>query len=172
MQLNKKLPLLNLQTYSYKIKQCLKYLLLASLFFSPLGFAATQSQTEINNSAENGVVEKQLDAIEIEQTQLIEHALKYDYFGQRCRGSSLTKYFNKTNRLFLSKYGFTANNYIKDYINPEVDEYKSALKQAFLKTLIQSGDCKGARELNWRKQMNDDFNRLYEDVENSVWFPE
>lgn len=129
--------------------------------------------TQANETAEPPTqVEKQLDAIEIEQTQLIKQALKYDYFGQRCRGSSLTKHFNQTNRLFLSKYGFTANNYIKDFINPEIDEFKAELKQEFLKSLIKIGDCRGARELNWRKQMNDDFNRLFDEVERSIWFPE
>lgn len=124
------------------------------------------------NTAINGVVEKQLNAIEIEQTQLIQQSLKNDFFGQRCRGSSLNRFFNKTNRLFLSKYGFTANNYIRDFINPEVDEYKAELKQEFLKTLIKSGDCKGARQQNWRKTMKQEYNRLYEDVEKSIWFPE
>lgn len=134
------------------------------IFNTPLALAEQTSPTT--------QVEEQLDAIEIEQTQLIKHALKYDYFGQRCRGSSLTKHFNQTNRLFLSKYGFTANNYIKDFINPEIDEFKAELKQEFLKSLIKIGDCRGARELNWRKQMNDEFNRLYDEVERSIWFPE
>lgn len=132
----------------------------------------SKTQAKENDNAPPTQVEEKLDAIEIEQTQLIKQALKYDFFGQRCRGSSLTKHFNQTNRLFLSKYGFTANNYIKDFINPEIDEFKAELKQEFLKSLIKIGDCRGARELNWRKQMNDDFNRLFEDVEKSIWFPE
>lgn len=144
---------------------------LATVFYMFM-LNAPLAQAEENTSTIPTQVEKKLDATEIEQTQLIKQALKYDFFGQRCRGSSLTKHFNQTNRLFLSKYGFTANNYIKDYINPEIDEFKAELKQEFLKSLIKIGDCRGARELNWRKQMNDDFNRLYDDVEKSIWFPE
>ncbi len=120
----------------------------------------------------NGKVEAQLEEIEREQTLLIIQSLENDFFRQRCRGSSLAKYFNQTNRLFLSKYGFTANNYIRDYINPEIDVYKANLKQSFLKTLIRAGDCAGAREQNWRKKMNDEYDRLYEEVEKSIWFPE
>lgn len=141
-----------------------------SVLFALLLFNAPVAYAEEANT--NGEVAKQLNEIELEQTQLIRQSLENDFFSQRCRGSSLAKYFNQTNRLFLSKYGFTANNYIRDYINPEVDVYKAELKQAFLKTLIKSGDCAGANELNWRKTMNDEYNRLYQDVEKSIWFPE
>lgn len=154
----------------FSLKRCHYPIALGLSCFMAMSLASTAHaqppQTDLS------VVEQQLSQVEKEQTQLIRHALQYDFFGQRCRGSSLKKYFNKTNRLFLSKYGFTANNYIRDFINPEVDEYKAQLQQEFLKSLIKNGDCRGARQLNWRKTMNDEFNRLYSDVEKSVWFPE
>ncbi len=109
---------------------------------------------------------------QILHTDLIMLALKADFFNRRCRGISVNKDFNKVNRLFITKYSLTANNYIKTYINPDVRAEKQLQELEFKKELNKIGGCAKAREQGWRKQITDLFNELYRQAEQSTWYPE
>ncbi len=105
-------------------------------------------------------------------TNLVLTALKADFFNKRCRGISVAKSFNKVNRLFVTKYSLTANNYIKTYMNADVKQYKVELERDFKKSLNKIGGCKQTKKLDWRGNLRKEFNQLYRDADRSTWFPE
>jgi len=105
-------------------------------------------------------------------TSLVLTALQLDFYNARCRGISVAKNFNKVNRLYITKYSLTANNYIKLYINADVRKEKSQHEVAFKKNLNLLGGCKKAKEQGWIKALHDQFNIKYNQAELSAWFPE
>lgn len=104
-------------------------------------------------------------------TNLVLLALKADYFNRKCRGISINQNFNRVNRLFITKYSLTANNYIKTYINKDVRGEKLTLERAFKKELNQVGGCLAANQQNWRSKLNKEYQSLFSKAENSLWFP-
>ncbi len=120
-----------------------------------------QAQTEAEMNPEQSL-----------HTALVLSALKVDFFNARCRGISVSKNFNKVNRLYITKYSLTANNYIKTYINADVRKEKSKQEIAFKKALNMVGGCAKAKQADWRKDINYEFNTLYKQAEQSTWFPE
>jgi len=105
-------------------------------------------------------------------SDLVLKALQLDFYNVRCRGISVAKNFNKVNRLYITKYSLTANNFIKNYINKDVRAEKENQEIAFKKNLNALGGCSGAREKGWIKEIHDQFGDLYEQAEKSTWFPE
>lgn len=108
---------------------------------------------------------------QILHTDLVLLALKADDFNHRCRGISVNQNFNKVNRLFITKYSLTANNYIKLYIEQDVRDYKQALKIEFKKELNRVGGCNAAIDQGWRNNINELYRTLFLKAEQSVWFP-
>ena len=104
-------------------------------------------------------------------TNLVLIALKADYFNRRCRGISVNQNFNQVNRLFITKYSLTANNYIKNYINEDVRSEKQTLERTFKKELNQIGGCLAANKQDWRSKLNKEYQSLFSKAENSLWFP-
>jgi len=113
-----------------------------------------------------------IDKEQVLHTALVLSALKADFFSARCRGISVAKYFNKVNRLFITKYSLTANNYIKTYINADVRKEKGKQEITFKKALNMVGGCSKAKNADWKKIINNEFNSLFEQAEQSTWFPE
>lgn len=105
-------------------------------------------------------------------SKLVLKALQVDFYNVRCRGISVAKNLNKVNRLYITKYSLTANNYIKDFINPDVKAEKKAQEIDFKKKLNQLGGCSKARQQGWLKQIRQEFKDLYQQAEQSAWFPE
>jgi len=105
-------------------------------------------------------------------SDLVLKALQVDFYNVRCRGISVAKNFTKVNRLYITKYSLTANNFIKNYINQDVRAEKENQETAFKKNLNALGGCSGAREKGWIKEIHDQFGDLYKQAEKSTWFPE
>ncbi|BCN93174.1 hypothetical protein THMIRHAM_09590 [Thiomicrorhabdus immobilis] len=105
-------------------------------------------------------------------SELVLKALQLDFYNIRCRGTSVAKNFNKVNRLYITKYSITANNFIKDFINPDVRAEKEAQEIDFKKNLNRMGGCAKAKDQDWIKEIHDQFNELYQQAEQSAWYPE
>ena len=103
---------------------------------------------------------------------LVLKALQVDFYNVRCRGISVAKNFNKVNRLYITKYSLTANNFIKNFINPDVRAEKQIQEIDFKKNLNKLGGCSKAKEQGWIKQIHDEYKNLYQQAEQSTWFPE
>ena len=103
---------------------------------------------------------------------LIETALKTDAYNKRCRGISTAKILHQVNRLYVTKYSITANNFIKHYINEDVKSLKIERQQSFNQLLAKIGGCQEAKSQGWVKQLQTDFKSLYEQAEKSPWYPE
>ena len=103
---------------------------------------------------------------------LIELALKTDSYNKRCRGISTAKNLNQVNRLYVTKYSLTSNNFIKHYINKDVRALKAERQQALNQLLAKIGGCQKAESQDWVQQLQPDFKRLYEQAEKSPWYPE
>ena len=101
---------------------------------------------------------------------LVLTAMQLDFYNNRCRGTSVAKNFNKVNRLYITKYSITANNFIKDFINQDVRAEKEAQEIEFKKNLNGLGGC--AKDQDWIKEIHDTFRDLYQEAEKSAWFPE
>ncbi|MGC9385807.1 MAG: hypothetical protein ACP5D0_02590 [Hydrogenovibrio sp.] len=102
---------------------------------------------------------------------LVETALKYDYFNQRCRGVSLAKNEAQVNRLFIEKYNLTVNNFIKGFMTDDPRETEAALKKSLYQQIFELGGCQQAREKGLETRLKQDFRRLYEQTETEPWFP-
>lgn len=140
-------------------------LLTLSIGFSSHLFAAVES--------EQATIEKPVISAEQQlHSALILTALKVDFYNARCRGLSVAKDVNKVNRLYITKYSITANNYIKIYINEDVRKEKANQEIAFKKALSKIGGCSKAKQQGWVKSLRDEFNDLYEQAEKSTWYPE
>ncbi|MDA3806537.1 MAG: hypothetical protein PF440_01375 [Thiomicrorhabdus sp.] len=103
---------------------------------------------------------------------LIEVALKTDSYNKRCRGISTSSNLHQVNRLYVTKYSLTSNNFIKDYINEDVRALKTVREHTLNKLLAKTGGCEKAESQDWVKQLKPDFKRLYEQAEKSPWYPE
>lgn len=103
---------------------------------------------------------------------LIETALKTDAYNKRCRGISTAKILHQVNRLYVTKYSITANNFIKHYINEDVKSLKIERQQNFNQLLAKIGGCQEAKSQGWVRQLQTDFKSLYEQAEKSPWYPE
>jgi len=134
-----------------------KFLLLL-LIFSPVVNA------EILNS------EKLTD--ENLHSELIKTAIKFDVFNQRCRGVSMAKNFVKVNRLYLSKYDITVNNYIKVYLSQDPRKAKKDLQDKMIAYISEQGGCGALRKKRTRKQFKKRQRQLFQQVEQSAWIPE
>jgi len=104
--------------------------------------------------------------------ELVELALKTDSYNKRCRGMSVSKALNQVNRLYVTKYSLTVNNFIKNYINPDVKNLKIERQHEFNKSLNQQGGCQVAKSKGVVKKLKADFKTHYEQAENSSWYPE
>lgn len=105
-------------------------------------------------------------------SELVLTALQLDFYNNRCRGISVSKNFNTVNRLYITKYSLTANNFIKHYINNDVRKEKVSQETAFKKTLNSLGGCAKAKEQGWIKEIHDEFKTRLQQAEKSTWFPE
>ena len=105
-------------------------------------------------------------------SELVLTALQLDFYNNRCRGTSVAKNFNKVNRLYITKYSITANNFIKEFINQDVRAEKEAQEIEFKKNLNRLGGCAKAKDQDWIKEIHDTFRDLYQEAEKSTWFPE
>lgn len=115
-----------------------------------------------------------LESLENEalHTELVKTAIKFDVFNQRCRGVSMAKNFVRVNRLFISRYDLTANNYIKAYIGQNTREAKLQIKDKMIVYISEQGGCKALREKRTRTMFKNDFSTLIRQVEASSWIPE
>lgn len=148
-------------------------LLTLSLGFSVPLLAAVAAETESTTVTEQETIEKPVISAEQKlHTALILTALKVDFYNARCRGLSVAKNVNKVNRLYITKYSITANNYIKIYISEDVRKEKANQEIAFKKALSKIGGCSKAKQQGWVKSLRDEFNDLYEQAEKSTWYPE
>lgn len=102
---------------------------------------------------------------------LVETALKYDFFNQRCRGVSASQNEAKVNRLFIEKYNLTVNNFIKRFLTDDPRDTESAMKKSLYAEIYKLGGCQEARRKGLESELKKDFRRLYEQVETSPWFP-
>jgi len=145
-------------------------LFIATLFlYSNTVFAQTpitQTDTQASQAESVQNPEQELHA------SLVLMALKLDFYNSRCRGLSVAKNFNQVNRLYITKYSLTANNFIKQYINNDVRQEKASQEIAFKKTLNSLGGCSKAKEQGWIKEIHDQFKTMLEQAEQSTWFPE
>lgn len=103
---------------------------------------------------------------------LIEIALKTDSYNKRCRGISTAKLLHQVNRLYVTKYSLTANNFIESYINEDVRTLKTERQHTFNRWLAQIGGCQEAKSQDWGTQLKTEFKTLYEQAEKSPWYPE
>lgn len=104
-------------------------------------------------------------------SNLVKSALLNDAFAERCRGMSIDKNFNQVNRLFITKYGVSANNYIETFIAEDFRDYKRQFSRHFNIVLAKKGGCQAAKDQKWDKEMHDEFKELYRQAEASNWFP-
>jgi hypothetical protein len=104
-------------------------------------------------------------------TTLITTAIHFDVFNQKCRGVSLAKKIAKVNRLFLSKYDFTVNNYIETYLSQDPRVAKSQLRKQMLNKIIETGGCKQLRQKRAGKKFKKDYRKYFKQVEQSSWIP-
>ncbi len=126
--------------------------------FSPPSFAEPISKTE------DQALQNHIDLIEV--------ALLTDSYNARCRGISIAKALNSVNRLYVTKYSLTANNFIKTYIDPDVKTLKIERKHRFNKMLNVLGGCQAAKSKDSIKRLKKHFKSLYETAEKSPWYPE
>jgi len=150
---------------------------LTFISWQPIAFAENDVKSNVETIAETPTeqpssAQAPIPPEQILHTDLVLLALKSDFFNHRCRGISVNKSFNKVNRLFITKYSLTANNYIKTFINADVKAEKHDQELEFKKELNKIGGCSAAVKQGWRKQINDLFNELYRQAEKSTWFPE
>jgi hypothetical protein len=103
---------------------------------------------------------------------LMETALKTDWFNERCRGISMTKAFDKVNRLYVTKYSLTANNFIERYLDEDIEKLKQDRLQKFNKLLMKTGGCQAAKSQGWVDQLQTDFKNQYEQAQKSPWYVE
>ncbi len=103
---------------------------------------------------------------------LIEVALLTDAYNKRCRGMSISKSFNQVNRLYVTKYSLTANNFIKTYIDRNVKALKIERQHRFNKMLNILGGCQAAKSKDSIKRLKKHFRSLYDTAEKSPWYPE
>lgn len=105
-------------------------------------------------------------------SELVLTALQLDFYNNRCRGTSVAKNFNKVNRLYITKYSITANNFIEEFINPDARAEKEAQEMDFKRNLNRLGGCSKAKDQDWIKKIHDNYRNLYQKAEKSAWFPE
>lgn len=103
---------------------------------------------------------------------LIEVALKTDAYNKRCRGISTAKLLHQVNRLYVTKYSLTANNFIESYIDEDVRTLKTERQHALNRLLAKTGGCEEAKSQEWGMQLKKEFKTLYEQAEKSPWYPE
>ncbi|VAW45770.1 hypothetical protein MNBD_GAMMA03-432 [hydrothermal vent metagenome] len=103
---------------------------------------------------------------------LIEVALLTDAYNKRCRGISVSKSLNQVNRLYVTKYSLTANNFIKTYIDTNVKELKLERQHRFNKMLNVLGGCQAVKSKGSIKLLKKHFRTQYETAEKSPWYPE
>ena len=158
---------------TYKLKNVFKIinkLLLIAVFipsfslFSVNTFANETSETAETNNIEQPELKLHSD--------LVIKALQLDFYNTRCRGISVARNFNKVNRLYITKYSITANNFIEEFINPDARAEKEALEIDFKKNLNRLGGCAKAKDQDWIKDIHDTFRELYKKAEKSAWYPE
>ena len=141
-------------------------LVLLSVVITFLNLISTQA---LANDANNSNV----DNPELKlHSELVHTALQLDFYNNRCRGTSVAKNFNEVNRLYITKYSITANNFIKEFINQDVRAEKEAQEIEFRKNLNRLGGCAKAKDQDWIKEIHDTFRELYQEAEKSAWFPE
>ncbi|QCU90357.1 hypothetical protein [Thiomicrorhabdus sediminis] len=122
--------------------------------------------------AEKANPSAQISADQRLHSDLVLSALQLDFYNARCRGLSIARNFNRVNRLFVTKYSLTANNYIKDFIAEDVREEKMRQEILFKRNLSKMGGCDKAKDAGWIKEIHDHFKALYRKAETSSWFPE
>ncbi|VAW45411.1 hypothetical protein MNBD_GAMMA04-2314 [hydrothermal vent metagenome] len=128
------------------------------LIFSPPSFAEPQVYPD------NPELQIHIDLLEI--------ALLTDAYNKRCRGMSISQSFNQVNRLYVTKYNLTANNFIKTYIDTNVKALKSERQHRFNKMLNVLEGCRAIKTNGSIKLLKKHFRTQYEMAEKSTWYPE
>jgi hypothetical protein len=103
--------------------------------------------------------------------QLVETAMRYDFYNKRCRGVSVSAEMEQVNRLFLRKFGMTLNNFIKQHIDRNPRNYQETVKQQLYQQIFELGGCEQAKTKGLVSRFQQEFRLLYEEAERSPWFP-
>lgn len=103
--------------------------------------------------------------------RLVETAIHYDFFNQRCRGVRASANQSEVNRLFIQKYRLTLNNFIKKYITTDARDLRDRLKNGLYRQVADMGGCQPARDQGLETHIKSDYRQLLEKVEVSSWFP-
>ncbi len=135
-----------------------------SLFIACLLTFSPPSLAEQSVNANSPELQTHIDLIEI--------ALLTDAYNKRCRGISVSKSLNQVNRLYVTKYSLTANNFIKTYLDPDVKALKLERQHRFNKLLNELGGCQAVKKNGSIKLLKKHFRTQYETAENSPWYPE
>jgi len=155
---------------SKNVFKIINHLLLTAFLIPSLSLLSVNTfANESGKTAESNNIEKPELKL---HSDLVIKALQLDFYNNRCRGISVAKNFNKVNRLYITKYSITANNFIEQFINPDTRAEKEALKIDFKKNLNLIGGCAKARNQGWIKNIHDGFREQYKKAEKSAWYPE
>lgn len=155
-------------TKDMRVKNKTAVLLVASLVML-LGFS-TPSYSE-DDALATAKVELSNEAL---HSQLVKSAIEYDTFNQRCRGVSASTNQSKVNRLFLSKYGITLNDFMMNYMSKDTDnpsDTKQNITNQVYQKIAEVGGCQPARAQGLEQQYKDNFRHEFHQVEKSTWFP-
>ncbi|GKT11291.1 MAG: hypothetical protein ISEC1_P0254 [Thiomicrorhabdus sp.] len=141
---------------------------LNGIIISTLLIATTLFSNPLMAKPQGDVIDNELQT----HIDLVENALRTDSYNKRCRGMSVSKALNQVNRLLVTKYSLTANNFIKTFMDRDVRGLKSARQHTFNKNLNLMGGCTVAKSEGIVEQLKIDFKSLYEQAEKSPWYPE
>ena len=97
---------------------------------------------------------------------LVRTSLEYDLYNARCRGNAASTKINDSNRLFVSKYSVTVNQVISLYIGEDVFAARATIEQDFLQELSRMGGCKLAKKKGLRKELDQNYRQLVEQISN------
>jgi hypothetical protein len=142
-----------------------------AFFIVSLPIQAATSALAQTGQPQNSPQPLTLSDAELHQA-LIETAIRYDFYNKRCRGISVTREYDKVNRLFVTKYSLTIHNYVGRYLNDDIRTIKNNLETELNHQLSALNGCQNAKDQGLVDALQQQYNNLYRQAEVSPWFPE
>jgi hypothetical protein len=117
--------------------------------------------------------EKDLTALEGQalHEELVQTAMAFDVFNQRCRGVSASTQESQVNRLFVEKYRMTLNNFVREMMPMDARQLESDIETRINQRIVELGGCQKARADGMEAQFKADFRTLMEKARQSPWYP-
>jgi len=97
-------------------------------------------------------------------TDLVETAMLYDIYNNRCRGSIASMQTDNAEKLIIDRFGLTVSQVVRRIIKQEPDALKIEIEQRLVNQIRELGGCRAAKQKGYLDKLSDRYRELFDQL--------